>query len=371
MIYHIMIDRFSGDWVRAPRNGNAFLGGTLRGITEHLDYIRSLGATAIMLTPFFKTAGYHGYHITDYEQVDPHFGTWDDVRELILQAHSRHMQVIADFVPNHCHVDHPFFQSALHDAGSPYRDWFYFSRRNPLSYTSFLWYKELPKFNLERRPVADYFIGIATRLIREGIDGLRVDHALGVPFSFLSRLRREVHACNPDAVVFGEAWPYGVTRRYFNTLFFRSNLRRAFFTLFGIGQEAVQRDYCGVLDGVLDFEFRNLLLREIRAGRRLEGNIHLLHRLEKHFTFYEHHGLNTYLFLDNHDTDRFLFDCHGDKTLLEEAIQLMKDSGKPYLIYYGTECGMQNDRTIFHAEPYADLRVRQPMDWTGCDKSIQ
>ena len=181
-------------------------------------------------------------------------------------------------------------------------------------------------------------------------------------------MRQEMHACKRDPVVFGEAWPYGVTRRYFSTLFFRSPLRRVFYTLFGIGQDAVQRDYYGVLDGVLDFEFRNILLREIRAGRRLANNRRLRHRLLNHFSFYEQNGLETCLFLDNHDTDRFLFDCGGDKTLLEEAINLMKYSGKPYLIYYGTECGMQNDRTIFHAEPYADLRVRQPMDWTEKDK---
>ena len=70
------------------------------------------------------------------------------------------------------------------------------------------------------------------------------------------------------------------------------------------------------------------------------------------------------LFLDNHDTDRFLFDCHDDAALLHEAIDFTKSLQRPFSFLYGTEQAMTNNPTIFNAEPYADLRVRNCMDWT-------
>ena len=126
MIYHILIDRFDGGWKTPPQNANGFLGGTIKGVTRRLDYIQSLGASAIWLSPFLKTESYHGYHITDYEAVEPRFGTWEDLRTLIAEAHSRGMKVISDFVPNHCYETHPFFQDAEANPESPYRKWFFF-----------------------------------------------------------------------------------------------------------------------------------------------------------------------------------------------------------------------------------------------------
>ena len=109
-IYHIMVDRFTGD--PSLKNENRFLGGTLHGISEHLDHIQRIGATALLLTPVCVSANYHGYHTTDYMNVDPHFGTLSDLQSLIADVHSRGMKIYADFVPNHCHFTHPFFLEA-------------------------------------------------------------------------------------------------------------------------------------------------------------------------------------------------------------------------------------------------------------------
>lgn len=100
-IYHILIDRFfpSKD---EDINGN-FKGGCVRDIINHLDYIQGLGMTGIMLAPFYRTHTYHGYHIVDFEQIDPHFGTKEDVKELISKVHDRNMIIVVDFVANHCH----------------------------------------------------------------------------------------------------------------------------------------------------------------------------------------------------------------------------------------------------------------------------
>ena len=113
--------------------------GDLEGLIARLDYIndgnpnstRSLGANCIWLTPIDKATSYHGYDVVDYYHVDPHYGTDEDFRELVRQAHQRGIHVIVDFVPNHASSEHPFFQAALRDPSSKYRSWFRFSRAKP------------------------------------------------------------------------------------------------------------------------------------------------------------------------------------------------------------------------------------------------
>jgi len=126
-------------FVRSFADGDGDGVGDLRGLISHLDYINdgnphsttSLGASCVWLMPIAKSVSYHGYDVTDYYHVDPRYGTDEDFRELIRAAHSRGIRVIVDFVPNHSSSDHPWFQSALHDPGSPYRSWYRWSAVNP------------------------------------------------------------------------------------------------------------------------------------------------------------------------------------------------------------------------------------------------
>lgn len=364
MIYQILIDRFNGGWTTPPKNKNAFLGGTLKGITEKLDYIQSLGAAYVWLSPFFKTDAYHGYHILDYEQIDPHFGTWEDLSELIDTAHKKGIRIIADFVPNHCHRNHPFFQDAINNPKtSEYRNWFYFKDETSADCKNFYGFGDLPKFNLENQEVAEYFIHIGEKLSDLGIDGFRIDHAVGMPFKFLRNFRSRMHELNPQIFVFGEVWACNMPRRFINAVYFRSIWRKIYYWLFGTKQAQIQLDYSDVLDGVIDFEFQGLLVDELNAGRRLLHNEHLAKKLQKHFAQYPLASFCPVLFLDNHDTDRFLYHCKGDISLLEEAVEIMKQSAMPYVLYYGTEQNMYNMKSIVNAEPYADLRVRKPMNW--------
>jgi alpha-amylase len=113
--------------------------GDLRGLTARLDYINdgnpastsSLGANCIWLMPIDKAVSYHGYDVTDYYHVDPHYGSDDDFRNLVSEAHRRGIHVIVDFVPNHSSSEHPYFQAALHDPASQYRSWYRWSSTNP------------------------------------------------------------------------------------------------------------------------------------------------------------------------------------------------------------------------------------------------
>ena len=118
VVYQILIDRFAGcqqDGWDKPQ----FLGGTIRGIIQRLDYIKDLGVNALWISPFYKTDQYHGYHIMDFYQVEPRFGDIEDLKELIEKVHHAGMRIIADFVPNHVSDRHPYFLDARKRVDSP------------------------------------------------------------------------------------------------------------------------------------------------------------------------------------------------------------------------------------------------------------
>jgi alpha-amylase len=139
-IYFLLVDRFHDDRLRTPAGGagrsrgytgarrGRFCGGTLKGITRHLDYIQDLGCTALWLSPIFENDGapdpdsgsYHGYAIRNYLSVDPRFGSKADLVHLVDQAHRRGLRVFLDAVANHAGDlfsypgDGPYFYSDDH-----------------------------------------------------------------------------------------------------------------------------------------------------------------------------------------------------------------------------------------------------------------
>ncbi|GAA3688454.1 hypothetical protein GCM10022399_00030 [Terrabacter ginsenosidimutans] len=149
--YFVMADRFAnGDTANDkggltggplstgfdPTNEGFYHGGDLKGLTGKLDYIKGLGTTAIWLTPSFKnravqgsgsdaSAGYHGYWITDFTQIDPHLGTNGDMRTLISAAHAKGMKVYFDIITNHT-ADVISYDGGkytyVNKATSPYKD---------------------------------------------------------------------------------------------------------------------------------------------------------------------------------------------------------------------------------------------------------
>ncbi len=364
-IYHLLIDRFNGGWQIPPKSENVFCGGTLQGVIEKLDYIKELGFNAVMLSPIFKTANYHGYHTLNFDEVDPHYGTWEDYQQLLDQAHDKGMRIICDFVPNHCWYQAPVFEASLLKNGGKHRDWFWYKNEDTDEFVSFLGFGDLPKFNLKNPEVADFMIDKAEKLARMGVDAFRIDHAMGQPFTFLKSLRESVHAVRSDIVVFGEVWACGVGPEMAGQLFFKTDARLNEFLAqktTPFSQDDLQTDYTETLDGVLDFAYRDILLQEIRAGRGIKGNATLKSKIADHFAKYPE-DFKLVLFLDNHDTDRFMFDCHDDVNLLQEAIELTTELPRPFSMLYGTEQLMTIDKTIVNAEPYADLRVRNCMDW--------
>ena len=314
-IYHLLIDRFNGGWQVPPKSENLFCGGNLQGVIDKLDYIQDLGFNAIMLSPIFKSANYHGYHTLNFDDVDPHLGTWEDYQRLLDKAHDMGMKIICDFVPNHCWYEAPIFEASLLKNGGKHRDWFFYPKENSDEFVSFLGFGDLPKFNLTNPEVVSFMIDKAEKLARMGVDAFRIDHALGQPHSFLQRLRQSLQAVSSDIVVFGEL----ASQLYFKT---ESRLQEFLAQeTKPFSQESLQGDYVGTLDGVLDFAYRDILLEEVHAGRGIKGNQTLQSKIAEHFANYPQ-DFKLVLFLDNHDTDRFMFDCHDDVNLLKEAIDL-------------------------------------------------
>ncbi|MEJ2658325.1 MAG: alpha-amylase family glycosyl hydrolase [Desulfobacterales bacterium] len=357
IVYQIMIDRFAGlksrEW-----NKPEFLGGNIKGITEKLGYLKALGVNTLWLSPFYETSAYHGYHVTDFMKVEPNFGTLEDLEELIKKAHDNGMRIIADFLPNHCSSHHPFFLDAQKDKHSKYFKWFTFNPW-PREYLCFLDVKALPKLNLDYPEARDYIINAAKYWLSIGIDGFRLDHVIGPKHSFWKYFTTEIKAAYPRAVLIGEAWFEGIRFDHLKTIHIKNKVMR---WLFGVSQDSVQREYYGELDGVLDFRFLELVKIHIAHSRAPGESKNLGAVLKRHFAAYPRdYFLAT--FLDNHDMNRFLFECSNDVEKLKAAAATQFQFEQPIIIYYGTETGMSHDGSVVINKPYSDLKARQPMNW--------
>lgn len=343
LIYHILIDRFfpSGS---EDEYGN-FIGGNIRDIINHFDYIQGLGMTGIMLTPFMKTAAYHGYHTIDFDEVDPHFGTWADIAELVEETHHRGMIIVADFVANYCHDSSPLYADGLHPR---------LFRRDWLGHQKFYArIGNLPMFDTDNTETLNFLAEKALGLCRMGFDALRLDHATGPTYKFWKRFRARLKEQYPHVKLIGEVW---------GALDFcpRNWLRYCFNKMRYGAQEARQMEYVGILDGLLDFRYLDILMDAIHKNELLTNNYLLYDKIKRHFNRYPT-DFRLWLFLDNHDLNRILFECDGNFDKVCEALRFTESWGHTMLVFYGTEKRLTNTKTIFDGTPYADERVRIPL----------
>lgn len=363
IIYHIIIDRFAGFDSADNWDKSTFLGGNIRGIIKKLPYLNDLGITAIWISPFYKTSAYHGYHITDFYQVDPHFGTLEDIKDIINAVHEHDMHIMADFVPNHCSRKHPFFKDAQTEKSSPYYDWFYFTKW-PNEYLSFLNVKEIPKINLNNQQAREHIINAAKFWLSLGFDGFRLDHVIGPSHSFWKQFRKEIKDEYPNTVLIGEAWMIGIKRSELRTINIKNKLLK---WLFGTVSDSLLKEYIGELDGVLDFKVQELIKNHVTNPYSSKQTFNK--KIKRHFA----HFPDSYLlpnFLDNHDMDRFLFQCGNDKEKLKAAAQIQFSLDQPSIIYYGTETGMTQTKSMWNIPLHGDLQARQPMNWKKQDTEL-
>src|SRR6266567_3353777 len=209
-------------WGERPRlynesGGFEFFGGDLQGITQRLDYIQELGASALYLNPIFTAPSNHKYDVEDYKQVDRHFGGDAALVELRQALDERGMKLILDMVPNHCGVTNPWFLAAQADLAAPTADFFTF-RQRPDDYVSWMGVRSLPKLNYRSERLREWMYAGKDAILRYWlrppfrVDGWRLDVANMLARQGESQLdhkigrgmRRAVKTESPHAYLFGE-----------------------------------------------------------------------------------------------------------------------------------------------------------------------
>lgn len=236
----------------ADANGDGI--GDLRGLTHHLDHVQSLGVNTIWLLPFYPSPlRDDGYDVADYENVHPSYGTLDDFRAFVEEAHRRGLRVITELVVNHTSDQHPWFQRARRaPKGSPERD-FYVWSDSPDKYAGtriiftdtekanwtwdelagqYFWHRffsHQPDLNFDNPAVVEAVLATMEFWLEIGVDGFRLD---AIPYlverdgtsnenlrethDVIKQIRKRIDADYPGRLLLAEAnmWPEDV-REYF------------------------------------------------------------------------------------------------------------------------------------------------------------
>jgi glycosidase len=381
VIYLIMPDRFANgnpanDEPADRANPRAYHGGDLRGIREHLSYLKDLGVTTLWLTPVVKNGGaqdYHGYGAVDLYAVEPHLGTIQDYRELVAEAHKQGMKVFFDFVPNHVGPKHPWVSKP------PLADWFHGTPQHHLdssagvsgtfygkaekqkaandpfealvdphapaslsrNLTDGWFFNVLPDLNTEKPEVADYlFQNSVWWAESSGLDGFRLDTFPYVSRKFWSDWHARLHQIYPYMTTIGEVFHPDPSV----TSFFAGGQRRS---------DRIDSGLDTLFDFPMYFTLRDVLLRNEPVGRIAD--------VLRHDSLYVHPDVLV-TFLANHDLPRFASAEGNSLAKLKLAFGLTVTlRGIPEL-YYGDEIGMTGG-----GDP--DNRHDFPGGWTGDAKN--
>ncbi len=351
VLYMVMPDRFAQGQGQTTTSGleypigadrSAFdgrHGGNIAGIHEHLGYIDSLGVTAIWINPVLENdmpgGSYHGYATTDYYAVDRRFGTNQEYKDLIADAHSRGLKVVMDMIFNHCGSNHPWKKDM------PARDWF----NNPDEFiqTNFRlntisdpyasdydrdltvngWFVEaMPDLNQRNPHVWKYLTQNSIWWIEEAqIDGIRMDTYPYADFYAMGRWCKAVSDEYPNMNIVGECW----IARDGGPAFWQKGS-----TVNVLGDPQ--------LPTVMDFP----MVYVAKEAFNKDGG---MYKLWEHLTldYLLPDPTHILTFLDNHDTDRYLLEEPTDLGQWKQAQTfLLTTRGIPQ-IYYGTELLMHGD----------------------------
>ncbi len=350
VIYLIMPDRFAdgdpsndapaqspGTYDRSkPR---AYHGGDLRGIRDHLPYLRELGVTTLWLNPIYDNDNaspqdYHGYGPVDYYAVDEHLGSLKEFQELVAAAHAHGIKIFLDQVLNHTGPRHTWVKAM------PQEHWFHgtpeqhLAARAPIDRLTDLhaapllwrdlvegWFADrLPDLNQENPRVAQYLLQNSLWWAEQtGLDGYRLDTYPYIARHFWSDWHRALFATYPQFATIGEVFHQDPTV----TAFFAGG--RAQF-------DGIDSGVTTVFDFPFFFALRNVVLRGASARQLPEV-------LQRDWLYARPEKLVT--FLGNHDVKRFISEPGATKEKLKLAFSLLLTvRGVPQL-YAGDELGMQ------------------------------
>lgn len=334
--------------------------GDLAGITEKLDYLKELGITVIWLSPVYESPGDdNGYDISNYEQIDPAFGTMEDMEQLIAEAKKRGIYIVMDLVVNHTSDEHEWFEEAKSSRDNPYRD--YYIWRDPVDggvpndlqstfggsaweyseetgqYYLHLFSKKQPDLNWENPAMRQDVYQMMNFWLDKGIGGFRLDvidligkqpdqlvTADGPKLHDYLQEMNEATFGHQDVLTVGETWSATV-------------------------QNAKQYSNPDGSELSMVFQFEHILLDQQDDGEKWDlkplNLVDLKRTLAKWQTELGDEGWNS-LFWNNHDTPRIVSRWGNDGEYRQEsaklfAILLHLMKGTPY-IYQGEEIGMTN-----------------------------
>lgn len=342
------IDRTMNNPVGADRtNLNVRHGGDLKGIMDHVDYIDSLGVTALWLNPVLENdmpgGSYHGYATTDYYRVDPRLGTNEEYAVLIDTLHNRGIKTVMDMIFNHSGSGHPWFLDP------PAKDWFNYQdgyrqtnyRLSTItdpyatdydrSLTVDGWFvKEMPDLNQKNPHLMKYLTQNSIWWIEEsGIDGIRMDT---YPYADRAEMGKWIAAVEreyPDFNIVGECW-------------FADPAGEAYWQR---GSRLADKETDTNLPVVMDFALM-IKNRDMAPFRQQTDPWNGLNTIYDHLAldYIYPDPLNVLRFLDNHDTERFILEEPDSLDEWKQAVaMILTIPGIPQL-YYGTELLMAGDR---------------------------
>lgn len=351
--YQIMPDRFCrGD--SAPKRmrlkkwdkrehitGFDFFGGDLRGVIRKLPYLKELGITGIYLLPLFLSDTNHKYNTSDYERIDPDFGTEEDVKELVDTAHNLGIRVMLDAVFNHSGTEF-FAWKDVWEKGeqSRYFDWFCinklpfkrkFASLKDGRFYGFAFLDNMPKLNTNNPEVVAYCLDRCKYWVENwNIDGIRFDVGNEVSHSFLKTLNGALKAIRPDLFLLGEIW-----------------------------HDSVQWLQGDEYDSVMNYPFFESMHNFWVDGKATSKDF--MYAMNRVYSLYpEQVNRCVFNFLDTHDTLRARNRCGSLDVLYQQLAVLMTMPGTA-CIYYGTEIAMPGGH---------DPDCRRTMPWDEIDSGI-
>lgn len=333
------------DWYKPAyyvkdKDGNVtdwpFYGGSLKGIEEKLDYLKSYGVSIIYLNPIFKAVSNHRYDTADYGIIDPILGTDEDFRLLCKEAKQRGINIVLDGVFSHTGADSVYFDKYLNYGGSgaynneksQYRYWYKFDENEECGYKSWWGVKDLPEVdenNAFYRQLICGENGILKKWIKAGAKGWRLDVADELPDHFIKDIRTAIKNESSDNVLLGEVWEDASNKISYD-------VRRKFL----LGDE---------LDSTMNYPLRQILLDYVNytiSSRKAADKILSLKENYPKDNFYS--ALNI---MGSHDRARLLtlmaveenYEAANKKVKLLTTLQYTLP-GVP-CIYYGDEVSMR------------------------------
>jgi len=348
VIYHI--------FVRSFRDGSGDGIGDLKGMTEKLGYLKSLGVTSLMLTPLQPSPYYHNYFATDFEGIDPAYGTMEDYFTFVRAARAHGLKVYLDQEIQYVAEGHPWLSESRGKPGSPFSRHILYDRpKTNEEPQPFLKQPAWPGYDgkwigismvdMRTPAVKRYFEKLFLHWIdphgdgslRDGVDGFRIDHMMddldhkgrltNLFADFWTPIFRAVKARNPSARILAEQADWGY------------------------GDDWLKR---GNADLVFAFPLRGGLTKlnkpEILKAIRTMDAVTPVTK-------------GQILFLENHDTDRFMSEVRDDqrKARVGAALTLLL-RGTP-LVYYGQELGMRGRVDETARSDAAHIPLREAFRW--------